>query len=152
MYHTPKYEKTQADKDLLWAIDSWRHEHDLVGSSSILSDSIIEHIGELAHYHHLKATNDFINAVDWVFVGKYAAELIPVIHEHIPIPAPIPAHPPKPSTQTSTSTLPSGAGEPSHTMKAGLGACKEHQCGVCHTSGHDVNNLDHYSQSILTIH
>ncbi len=42
MYHTPKYEKTQADKDLLWAIDSWRqeeyacswrHEHDLVGSS-----------------------------------------------------------------------------------------------------------------------
>ena len=43
MYHTPKYEKTQADKDLLWAIDSWRHEHDLVGSSSILSDSIIKH-------------------------------------------------------------------------------------------------------------
>src|SRR5260370_33617854 len=95
MYHILKYKKNEADKDLLYAIDVWREEeydhnwrqdNDLLGSSFLLCDSIIDHIGDLAHYHHLKSTSNFINAVDWVYAERHAEELLAIIHKHVPIP------------------------------------------------------------------
>ena len=77
-YHMPKYEKSPKDSDLLMSLHEWREEEchhtwkktlDLVRSCSFLSDTLIQQIGDLAHYNFVTLASVLVEVVDWVFVS-----------------------------------------------------------------------------------
>ncbi|KAJ7908543.1 P-loop containing nucleoside triphosphate hydrolase protein [Mycena leptocephala] len=99
------------------------------GAGAMMSDEVLDRIGDCAHYHTIKTTADLAKETNWHQVTEDGAKVLGLISQHRPIPlAPPPSIPtttPLRTTTTSNNPSPAGPSTP-----------KNRKCRKCGLFGH----------------